>query len=86
MSIWSSSQNRNISNIIFKREFKECSHVHSVSEPPSTDIVSNVGTNGLIHINGTLIALIVIHKSGGDGLHTPFILLWKPTQSSEWSA
>lgn len=63
MSIWSISQNRNISNIIFKIEFKECSHVHSTPQTLSTVTVSNVGANGLIHINGRLIApTLLIHN------------------------
>lgn len=51
-----------------KTEFKECSHVHSIPQTPSTVSVSNVDANRLIHINGRLIApTLVIHKSGGDG-------------------
>lgn len=63
------SHRRNISNIIFKREFKELSHAHSIPQTYPTDTLSNMGTYLLIHIHDVPTALMIIPNSGEDYLH-----------------
>lgn len=85
MSVWSVSQNRNIT---FKRGFQEATHVHFTPQRPVTDTLSILGGIPLIHINDMPVTLrsfiiqvviVYIHPSNLLGKQThESIIPWIP--------